>query len=164
MAKTLHLVVLSRKIDFTYEATGLILWAAAETALTIVAVSLTTLRPLLSLNKRRSRCSEAADELNPSSHGHKPSNSGNSFSTVSGKTDRSSVSQETSIHQEKSIHKESKIQEESNDYQEIDIHEEITIPQEINIQLESKDYQDINIDDDGSDNGILEDPLFRKYM
>lgn len=47
IVKTVYLVALSKKADFTWELPTLFCWAAAEIALTIVASSIPTLRPLL---------------------------------------------------------------------------------------------------------------------
>ncbi|KAI5921714.1 hypothetical protein F4810DRAFT_677465 [Camillea tinctor] len=47
VVKTTYLVALSQKSDFTWELAPLLWWAAVEDALTIIAASIPTLRPIL---------------------------------------------------------------------------------------------------------------------
>ena len=67
IVKTTFLVNLSKKTDFTFALPPLLMWAAAEDGLTLVAGSIPTLRPLLKKISSRSKSG--------SSHSHSHSQS-----------------------------------------------------------------------------------------
>ncbi|KAJ5474673.1 hypothetical protein N7475_004239 [Penicillium sp. IBT 31633x] len=69
IVKTTYLVALSAKADFTWELAPLLIWAAVEDGLTIIAASIPVLKPLLTIVFP----STASDNYNMISHPRLPS-------------------------------------------------------------------------------------------